>query len=225
MPRIARTVGIGLPHHVTQRGNYGQDVFIDDNDRKRYLSWIQEYSHKFGLSLLTHTLMSNHVHFIGIPENEISLAKTFNVAHMRYAQYFNKKRKAKGHLWQGRFYSCILDEKHLVAAAKYIERNAVRANMVKKPWEWKWSSAAAHIGNGENTIIELGDLFKIIDILPENWKDYIDAKDDKKVIDKIKRQTLTGRPLGERQFIKQLEKKFGKRLVALPKGRPGKKSE
>ena len=160
MPRIARIVAVGLPHHITQRGNYRQEVFLDDSDRRQYLSWIQDYSLKYRLSILAYCLMPNHVHYIAIPQEEDSLAKTFNIAHMRYSQYFNKKIKAGGHLWQGRFYSCILDEPHLLMAAKYIERNPVRARLVKKPWEWRWSSAPAHIGM-ESMLFNLDDLFKL----------------------------------------------------------------
>jgi putative transposase len=127
MPRIARVVAVGLPHHITQRGNYRQDVFFDTDDRRQYLLWIGEYSAKYGLSVLAYCLMQNHVHFIAIPREANSLAKTFNAAHMRYSQYFNKKLKQRGHLWQGRFYSCVLDESHLMLASRYIERNPVRA--------------------------------------------------------------------------------------------------
>ena len=75
MPRIARIVAVGLPHHITQRGNYRQEVFLDDSDRRQYLFWIQEYSLKYHLSILAYCLMSNHVHFIAIPQEEDSLAK------------------------------------------------------------------------------------------------------------------------------------------------------
>lgn len=224
MPRIARIVAVGLPHHITQRGNYKQNVFLDDNNRKQYLSWIQEYSHKYDLSILAYCLMQNHVHFIAIPDREDSLAKTFNAAHMRYSQYFNKKMQAAGHLWQGRFYSCILDEPHLMVAAKYIERNPVRANVVKKPWEWKWSSTLAHTAK-EGSLIRLKNLFKIIDMSYESWKQYIDSEEEEKTLDNIRRHTLTGRPLGSMAFIENLEERFGRRLLALPRGRPTKKQK
>jgi len=222
MPRIARTVAVGLPHHITQRGNYRQNVFLDDNDRKHYLSWIQEYSTIYGLSLLAYCLMDNHVHFIAIPKREDSLAKTFNASHMRYAHYFNKKIKTTGHLWQGRFYSCILDEPHLVVAARYIERNPVRAHRVKKPWQWKWSSASIHANKVQTPLI-IDDIFTIIDMSPEPWRAYIDSQEDKETLDEIRRHTLTGRPLGMRTFVEKLEKKLGRRLLALPRGRPKKK--
>ena len=86
MPRIARVVAVGIPHHITQRGNYRQDVFLDDSDRRKYLLWIQEYSQKYHLNILVYCLMRNHAHFIAIPQKEDSLARTFNTAHMRYSQ-------------------------------------------------------------------------------------------------------------------------------------------
>lgn len=129
MPRLARVVGIGLPHHITQRGNYRQSVFNSDDDRSRYLRWVAEYSGKHGLAVLAYCLMGNHVHFIAVPALEDSLARVFNSAHMRYSQYFNWKHKVSGHLWQARFFSCVLDSGRLLAAARYVERNPVRAGL------------------------------------------------------------------------------------------------
>jgi len=224
MPRAARIVAVGYPHHITQGGNYAQKIFADDSDRMKYLSWIQEYSAKYGLSILAYCLMKNHVHFIAIPQKEDSLARAFNAAHMRYSQYFNKKMKAKGHLWQGRFFSCVLDEPHLIAAGRYIERNPVRAKLVKKPWQWKWSSAAAHI-NEEKPMIKLGSLFGLVDMPWDLWKEYIASDENKKVVNEIRQYTLTGRPLGTKEFVEKLERKFNKRLVSRPRGRPTKKKE
>lgn len=221
MPRIGRVVAVGLPHHITQRGNYQKDVFFDNDDRNQYLEWIQEYSLKYGLSILVHCLMENHVHFIAVPNRENSLARTFNAAHMRYSQYFNKKLRQRGHLWQGRFYSCVLDEPHLIVAARYIERNPVRAGLVEKPWQWSWSSASAHI-ECNKSFMQLNDLFKLIDMACDSWKRYIDYKEDGNALEELRKYTLTGRPLGRPAFIEELEKLFGRRLSALPRGRPSK---
>jgi putative transposase len=220
MPRIARIVGVDLPHHITQRGNYKQQVFFDDTDRNQYLIWLQEYSAKFGLAILAYCLMPNHVHFIAIPKNKEALAKTFNATHMRYAQYYNKKRKVSGHLWQGRFYSCILGQTHLLTAARYIERNPVRANLVRKPWLWEWSSASAHINKERQAPFQLDSLFMLTDTAPKDWMDFIDSAEDEAQLVNLRRHTLVGRPLGTTQFVEKLEKMFGKRLHALPRGRP-----
>jgi putative transposase len=222
MPRIARVVAVGLPHHITQRGNYQQEVFLNADDRKEYLAWIKEYSIKYGLFILAYCLMQNHVHFIAIPAESDSLARTFNTAHMRYSQYFNKKLKQRGHLWQGRFYSCVLDESHLTLAARYIERNPVRAGLVEKPWQWPWSSALTHVNKKENGLIELGDLFKIIDMSCGSWVRYIDSTEEQGFLQNIRKHTFAGRPLGAAAFIESLEGEFNRRLCALPIGRPKK---
>lgn len=225
MPRLARIIAPGAPHHITQRGNYRQDIFDDDNDKRRYLIWIEEYSQKYNLSILAYCLMSNHVHFIVIPKDDDSMARTFNAAHMRYSQYCNKKISATGHLWQGRFFSCVMDEAHLIATARYIERNPVRAHIVKKPYEYIWSSAKDHSDNTHASIIDTHEIFNHIEITQDKWKGFIDAPDHTEEISVIRKHTMTGRPLGNESFIKKLEKQFGERLHALPVGRPKKRQE
>ena len=150
MPRRTRVVFEGVVHHITQRGNYRQNVFEDDSDKSKYIEFIREYSEKYGMKIYAYCLMSNHVHFIAAPVKEDSLAMTFKYSNMRYSSYFNRKNKRSGHLWQGRFYSCPLQFEHALEALRYVERNPVRARMVELPWEYEWSSAREHVGfNGE----------------------------------------------------------------------------
>ena len=145
MPRDARIVAPNFPHHVTQRGNYKQKVFYTKKDYVLYLEWLDEYANKYELSIIAYCLMPNHVHFIAIPTYENSLASTFRICHTRYASYLHKKKNLKGHLWQGRFFSSVLDDAHLYAAVKYVELNPVKAGLVKHAWDWPWSSAAVHV--------------------------------------------------------------------------------
>ena len=222
MPRLARIIVPGMPHHITQRGNYRQNVFGDDNDRRHYLVWMAEYSKKYGLQVLAYCLMSNHVHFIVIPKDEDSIARAFNTSHMRYSQYRNKKSNTTGHLWQGRFFSCVMDDKHLTLAARYIERNPVRAHIVKKPYEYPWSSAKDHSGITHTSIIDAHGLFNYIEIPQDGWEGFIDAQDRAEDISMIRKYSMTGRPLGNESFIQKLEKQLGKRVRALPVGRPKK---
>jgi len=217
MPRIARLVVVGIPHHITQRGNYKQEVFSGREDYCRYLEWLKEYKGKHNLSVLAFCLMPNHVHFIAIPYKEDSLAKTFNTCHMRYSQYHNKKQQVTGHLWQGRFYSCPLDEGHLYEAIRYIENNPVRAKLAKDPSKWPFSSARHHLGC-EKSILPLADIKEYLTI--EDWDKYLKERNEQSIIEKIKASTLTGRPSGSDAFIDCLEKRFGIRLKPLPEGRP-----
>jgi len=118
MPRTTRVVVPNYPYHITQRGNYRQKIFENEENRFKYLNWINEYSKKYNLTLLAYRLGEEH-----------SLAKVFSIVHLRYSQYFNKKSGSTGHLWQGRYYSCLLDELHLMAAMRYVEKNPVRERL------------------------------------------------------------------------------------------------
>ena len=97
-----------------------------------YLQLLRKYSEKYALKIGAYCLMNNHVHYVAVPMNDDSLAKTFNTLHMMYARYFNQKIGANGHLWQGRFFSCVLDEPHVYAAVRYVESNPVRVKMIDK---------------------------------------------------------------------------------------------
>lgn len=219
MPRIARAIAPGHPHHVTQRGNYGQQVFGSDSDFNQYLFWLNEYSRKNKLDIWAYCLMTNHVHFIAVPYSDSSMSRTFNSLHMRYSQYFNKKRKAKGHLWQGRYSSCVLDERHMYAAMRYVENNPVKARMVRNPHNYKWSSALAHVEGRPDPVLS-GDCYLTSEI--PDWLSYLTEKDNNSLTDNIRVCTNTGRPCGDESFVKRVEKMLGRSLMALPKGRPRK---
>lgn len=219
MSRFARIVAPGLPHHITQRGSYEQDVFFCHGDREKYLEWIEKYSNKYQLEIISYCLMTNHIHFIAIPEKLNSMARTINIAHMLYAQNFNKKMGKCGHLWHSRYFSCVMDEQHLIAAARYIERNPVRARLVENPWEWEWSSAAFHCGIQTDPKIKLGDFFNLIDMNHLEWREFISREDETLFISKIKKSTYKGTPLAGETFIKNLEKKLGRKLKPNPPGR------
>lgn len=219
MPRILRPVAIGYPHHITQRGNYRQQTFESDDDYIQYLQWLQQYSRQYLLKVWAYCVMSNHVHFIAVPMESTSLAKTFHALHMRYSQYFNQNRGIGGHLWQGRFYSCAIDNQHLYAAVRYVENNPVRAKIVEKPQDYKWSSARSHIEKEADTVLS-GDCYLTEQI--QDWLLYLEEKDDEEINNAIRNNTRTGRPCGEDGFIKTLEGIVGRRLKAMPTGRPKK---
>jgi putative transposase len=133
MARWRRVVAVNVPHHLTQRGNARQYILDRDEDRAVYLKLLRENIETYKVSLLGYCLMSNHVHLIVVPTEPDGLALAFRNAHGRYAAYWNAIRGASGHAWQGRFYSCSLDEAHLWAALRYTELNPVRAGLVSEP--------------------------------------------------------------------------------------------
>ena len=154
MPRIARAVALEFPHHVVQRGNNREKVFINEEDKKKYLSLLKEYSSKWDTYILAYCLMSNHVHSLTRPITNESLYKMMQGITLCYTQYFNRTYKRTGRLWESRYHSCVVDkEKYLWAAARYIEQNPVRVKIVKKAADYPYSSAKAHIQGLQDEIL------------------------------------------------------------------------
>ena len=141
MARLARLVVPGLPHHVTQRGNRRQQTFFNDGDYAAYVELMSEWCREEGVQIWAYCLMPNHVHLIAVPKTENGLRRAVGEAHRRYTRRINFREKWRGYLWQGRFASFIMDEAYLLAAARYVELNPVRAELVPNAEEWPWSSA------------------------------------------------------------------------------------
>ena len=151
MPRVARRIVPGFPHHITQRGTNRQIVFYTQQDRRVYLELLRENSRQAGVRILAYCLMVNHIHLIAIPEQSDGLAICLRRTHGRYAQYLNARRLRSGHLWQNRFYSCPMDNAHLWIALQYVEQNPVRAGLVEAAEAFPWSSASAHSSGKDTT--------------------------------------------------------------------------
>jgi putative transposase len=214
MGRVARIVIPGLPHHITQRGNRCERVFISDEDCKMYLGLLQKYAQKHSLEILAYCLMSNHVHLVAVPQKENSLGQTLHDTHTTYALRFNKREGVSGHLWQCRFYSCALDESHLWAAVRYVETNPVRAAIVRRAEDYLWSSAAAHCGRRADALVTRAHA-----ALPEvdDWRSWLmEANEEQTAL--IRRKTRTGRPCGSALFVEQLEAKTNRLLRPAKRG-------
>ena len=146
MPRLPRIVIPEFPHHLTQRGNRKSEVFIDTMDRNFFLSLVEEHTKDNGIEVSSYCLMENHFHLIVHPETKLGLSKGMHRIDGVYAQYFNQKYQFTGHLWQDRFFACVLDNSHFWNAIRYVEQNPVRAGIVSRAEAYKWSSAPAHCG-------------------------------------------------------------------------------
>ncbi|MBU2102024.1 MAG: transposase [Candidatus Omnitrophota bacterium] len=221
MPRQARIVIPHTAHHITQRGNYRQNVFDKERDYKQYCEWINEYAQETGLDILAYCLMKNHVHFIVVPKQESDMAAVFKTTHMRYAHYINRQRKAKGHLWQGRFYSCILEDTHLYRAIRYVENNPLRAKIVKCAEDYEYSSAKDHAKERDKPFIKLTEHKDIKS--GKQWQDYL-REDDPYMTQEIRLKTSRGLVIGSVRFLSKLEKLLNRSLRCLSQGRPRKKA-
>lgn len=221
MPRTARIVLPGLPHHVIQRGNNRQDVFFVDDDRRAYLEFLAAEAERHRLAILAYCLMTNHVHLVVVPHGERSLAAAVGRTHWLYSQYVNRLHNRTGHLWQNRFYSSPLEETHTQRACLYVERNPVRARMVRQPWRYAWSSAAAHVGDAPAAKWLDVDGWRSL-CQTHRWRQQLLRLEDKDDVAPLRRALRTGRPLASDAMLAKFEKSLGRRLRPRPVGRPRK---
>ncbi len=208
MPRMARLVVPNYPHHVTQRGNRRQQTFFDKTDYLAYIKLLCDLKDKASVDIWAYCLMPNHVHLIAVPRHRQSMAKLFGVAHHRYARQLNSAHGWCGHLWQERFYSCVSDEAHLLAAVRYIELNPVRAGLCQRPDEWRWSSIHAHLNTAPDELVNTAPMHERI----SDWPAYLAEDHTPEIFDALRKHTKTGRPVGNSRFIEKLEEVTGKRL-------------
>jgi len=217
MPRTSRIVLPGIPHHVTQRGNRRQPTFFQKNDYCMYRALMADAIAEFEVQVWAYCFMPNHVHFIMVPETPEALGHVMRTVHMRYSRTINKRHDWTGHLWQGRFWSCPMDEPYTLMAARYIECNPVYANMVDAPHKHPWSSAAAHVKGIDDALVLARPL---LDLVPD-WRGFLSVPLSKENQKTLNRGQSTGRPLGTETFLKSVEAQTGRSLI---KQKPGPKT-
>lgn len=225
MPRLARTVCARVPHHITQRGNRREEVFFTDDDRRAYLAWLKDYAEKYDVDIVAYCLMTNHIHLIAVPASEDGLEKVLKPLHMRYAQRVNRARHWKGHVWQGRYFSSALDEDYLWAAVRYVERNPVRAKIVRKAENYRWSSASAHCGLKADPLLTRKSSWQRQFDSIGDWSAWLAEGDEPQRLEILRRNVEKGLPCGSEKFIQKLEKLTGRTLQYRPRGRPKKESD
>jgi putative transposase len=198
----------GYPHHVTQRGIRKQRTFFDKSDFLAYIDLVQNLKSVVGVRIWAYCLMPNHIHMVAVPQEKRGLAKLFGTAHHRYAKRVNAKHGWRGHLWQERFYSVAMDEQHTFAAMRYVELNPVRAGLCDAADEWLWSSVHGNLGKKKDKLL---DNSQVRGMIPD-WESFLSAGDQAGLIDSLRCQTSTGRPVGDDHFIAALESKTGRRI-------------
>lgn len=218
MPRLARAVAPGHPHHVTQRGNRRQPTFFCDADYRSYLHHLAQQTARAGVAVWAYCLMPNHIHAILVPADKDGLARAIGETHRRYTWSVNRREGWTGHLWQGRFCSSALDEPHLLEAVRYVSLNPVRARLVERAEDWPWSSAGAHAAGRGDGIVDV----KPVRARIGSWNAFIEAGTARDAAERIRAGDRTGRPVGDTAFVETLESALGRVLARQKRGRrPG----
>jgi putative transposase len=202
-------VAPGVPHHVTQRGNRRQPVFFGNDDYRAYKALLAEGCRAAGVAVWAYCLMPNHVHLVLVPSDADGLRAVLGETHRRYTRYVNAREGWRGFLWQGRFASCPMDEPHLLAAARYVELNPVRAGLAARPRDWRWSSARAHLSGRGDGLVEARPLLDLV----ADWRGFLASGLAEAEHEAIRAGERTGRPLGSAAFTARLEKRLGRPLA------------
>jgi putative transposase len=207
MARIARVVLPGYPHHVTQRGNRRQPTFFSEKDYRTYLNLMSRWCRYHQVAIWAYCLMPNHVHLIVVPSTVESMARAVGEAHRRYTLLINQREGWRGHLWQERFASFLMDETYLLAAVRYVEMNPVRAGLVDCPEHYPWSSAMAHMEGEDDSLVSVEPMLQMVGA----WDELLgtEAAIENK---QLRKHEKTGRPLGSSCFIEKVEMLTGRAL-------------
>jgi putative transposase len=222
MVRFARVVAPGIPHHITQRGNARRFILEREAERSVYLDLLQQSMQRHGVELIGYCLMSNHIHLVAVPHHMEALARSLKETHGRFASYWNAINHSSGHVWQGRYYSCPLDERHLWEALRYTERNPVRASLVIRASDWPWSSAAVHCGAAPAVPWLDTDRWQRR-WSTADWRAHLETTQEEANLQAVRNSTYSGRPLGSAEFIRALEREAHRPLTPRkpgPKKRP-----
>lgn len=230
MARLPRYFVKGQAQHIIQRGNNREPIFAADDDYPFYLECLQDAAKRNELLIHAYVLMTNHVHLLVTPKAENSIPKTLQSVGRRYVQYFNYTYERTGTLWEGRYKATVIDsDRYLLTCMRYIELNPVRADMVKHPREYPWSSYAANADGVENKLLTPHRLYRQLDAHAaarrSAYRQLFRAAISRVDLEAIRESTNKGWVLGNDRFREKIEKLSDRRTTPKPRGRPKKAGE
>lgn len=227
MPRKPRFFLPDVPVHTITRGNNRDKVFLDENDKKFYLSCLYDSSIRFDTSIYAYVLMDNHIHLLISSSIASNISKFMQHIGRQYVPYYNRKYSHTGTLWEGRFKASLVDdEQYLLSCYRYIELNPVRANMVKDPGQYNWSSYKVNALGVKSILLKPHDVYlrlgsDIQDRAIRYRKGFNDLLDNNDInIQNIRDAVQTGTPLGNDNFRKEIEAKLMVDVGHTRRGRP-----
>ena len=227
MARLPRLSLSGYPHHIIQRGNNRQPVFLNADDYSFFLSLLLDQSSRHKVKVHAYVLMPNHFHLLVTPEAAEGLSKMMQSVGRAYAQYFNKAYQRSGTLWEGRYRSTVLEaETYLLPCMVYMDLNPVRSGLVSIAQEYPWSSCAHWLGMRNERLLTSHACYWALGNTPfareaaygEILQSGLDMQQQQAITD----SALNGWALGSVQFKESLGQKTSRRVVRASPGRPKK---
>jgi len=223
MPRLSRVFVPELPNHLILRGNDRQDIVLTDADRRRILCDLQIEASMHGVRIHAYALMTNHLHLMASAESMTAIPLAIQGLGRRYVPYFNLRYARIGTLWQGRYRSSpIADERYLRACHRYIEMNPVRAGMVSRPCEYRWSSHCLYAFGVDDGLVTP---HPSLEWVPGEWKGraeflaMFDVPASEEEVAEIRDAGRRGLALGDEVSCQALEARIGRRITPRRPGR------
>lgn len=219
MPRRGRIVVPGTPLHAIQRGNNRAACFAEDEDRSFFLHHLGRLAKQEECGIHAYCLMTNHVHLLMTPTREEGCSKLLQRLSLLHTQYWNRKYRRSGTLWEGRYRSCLVEsESYLLACYRYIELNPVRAGIVEYPGEFRWSSYGANAeGVPDGLITPHAEYLRLG---RDQYRALFGSCLDPAVVRDIRATTNGGYALGGKAFALRMEELLGRRVSKGMAGRP-----
>jgi len=225
VPRKPRFFLSGIPVHAVQRGHNQAAVFFDDLDYLEYLRFLKQAAELTGCAVHAYALMTNHIHLLLTPKTADSVGRLFQSLGRQYVRHINKTYRRRGTLWDGR-YKCnvIQSDRYLLTCMRYIEMNPVRARMVRKPGDYRWSSYSANALGADNSIINPNAEYLTLGNTPSNrqaaYRNLFRQSLSAEELDTLRCAMYSGTPLGNDRFRRQIEVALGRKIGEIRRGRP-----
>ena len=214
----------GLPYHVVQRGNNREACFVELDNYRFYMELWEQLARRYGVAVHAYCLMTNHVHFLVTPEADTAVSRTMKAVGSRYAQYINKTYRRTGTLWEGRHRSSLVhSERYLLTCMRYIELNPVRAGMVRRPEEYRWSSYGVNAwgdSSGLRAHAEYRRLGATATARTYAYRELFKAPLREEDLHLIRKAAHYCQPVGDDRFRRQIEQRYGLKAGQMQRGRP-----
>ena len=218
MPRTARASIGGMWYHALNRGNRREAVFHKPADFDAFIQAMRDSCTRLPLDLLGYCLMPNHFHLLLRPHADGDLGRWMQWLLTAHARRYHRHYSTTGHVWQGRFKAFPIEEdEHLVTVLRYVERNPLRAELVTRAEDWKWSSLPAW--QRRDALLWRG-----IEVRDERWLERVNEPLSAGDLGRLRGSVTRGRPYGSEQWTRETATRLGLESCLRPRGRPPKES-
>lgn len=222
MPRITRTDIGNHCYHVINRANARLPIFFEEEDYILFENVLEEAQEKFSMRILAYCLMPNHFHLVLYPRNDGDMGRFMQWLTLTHTQRWHQANNTKGsgHLYQGRYKSFLIqDDRHLLSVIRYVERNALRAKLVKKAENWGFCSLARRLSDDKkrNEVLSAWPIEE-----PKDYLSFVNTHQSKEEEERIRASVVRGKPFGEDMWTLKMIKKFRLETTVRATGRPKK---